>query len=98
MLIVVFFLTNAGKMIARRRWLPEIINRHRDIFENAKFIVEHDGRLDNQIERNDLPYKNIQQNYKKAEKHIKQIERLLDIPNNLTDKKKRIDRLRRYFE
>ena len=98
MLIDGLMLTKTGKLIARRRWLPKIIKGQREAYEKAKFIVEHDGRLDNQIERNDLPYKNIQQTYKKAEKHIKQIERLLDIPNNLTDKKKRIDRLRRYFE
>ena len=97
MLIVVFLLTKAGKMIARKRWLPEIIRVHRGKYETAKFIVEHNGRLDNQIEQNDLPDKNIQRNYKDAEKHISQIERLLDIPHDKTDLSERLDRMRRYF-
>ena len=100
-LIIVFLLNKAGKMIARMRWLPEIVEKHRDIYAQARFIVEHDGLKEKEIERKDAlknPEKCIQTNFDTVDKHLTHIERLLDIPHDKTDYRQRLDRLKCYFD
>jgi hypothetical protein len=101
MLILVFILTKFGNMLARRRWLPKMIMSHKELYEKARFIVEHDGWLEEQIGREDLknnPSKYIHNNLEIVDKSFTQIESLLDIAHDKTDSKARLCRLRRYFE
>lgn len=101
MVIVAFSLTKAGHFVARRRWLPEVLAGQKDLYDEARFILDHDGWRENQLEQKKNlgdSTKDIQANLCKVGKSLTQIESLLDLPRDGTDQRERLKRLRPYFE
>lgn len=43
MVLAVWFLTGFGNWIARRAWLPVVVENQRQLFRSSLFVVEHDG-------------------------------------------------------
>lgn len=98
---IVFCLDCMGKRIARGKWFPIVINKHKDSLNHAIFIIEHDGWRMDQI---GLKYTNAEteeyksKNYNEVEKIISMIEKLLDLPKGDNGLKERAEKLREYFK
>jgi hypothetical protein len=98
---VVFFLTAIGNRIAKRTWMPLIVAKMTDAYNQTRFIIEHDGWRADQMNVKDTladptPYRRA--NFETAESRIAQIEKLLDLPSDGDDLKLRLERLKPYFE
>ena len=101
---LVWLLTGVGNRIARWQWQPAIVESQRELFERAKFIVQHDGWTFEQWEKratlalaltdgSDYKVKNEQM----ANQHLNQIEKLLEVESN-GDLGERVARLERMFK
>ncbi len=100
MLAAFFGFRVGGRKIARRRWLPMIIEFQRPAFDKAKDIISHEGWRSDQLVVKDKvedPRKYIEANYAAANEYIDQIEDLLELPKMTADLKGRVDRLEKYF-
>jgi hypothetical protein len=101
MVILVYSLTTAGNYIARNRWLPKIVSDHKEMYNRAKFIIEHNGLSEDHVMNKESQIdslKNIQANFQEADRYLTQIENILDIPPNKTDRQVRIERLKHFFD
>jgi hypothetical protein len=99
--IIVLSLTRVGNFIARKHWVPHIIVCQEEIYKKAKFIIEHNGLSEIQLEHKEKhgdSEKYIQTNLQETDKYLSQIETMLDIPNDKTDRRERLNRLRRFFD
>lgn len=101
MCAVVPVLTGMGQAIAKQKWLPKIIQSQGEVFQQANFIIDHDGWREDQLElkaKLDDPQKYININFQQADKSISQIEKLLELRNLQKDRKEKIENLRKYFK
>ena len=100
-LVLVFSILAAfATWLARRQWQPEVIGQMREAYEQARFIVKHDGwRPDQFVERGKLsgPEFYRKANVDSAQKSITQIEALLDLPHATADLPSRVARVGWYF-
>lgn len=99
--VLVLLLTVVGNKLARDRWLPKIVESQMELYETAKFIIEHDGWRKDQLLGKDTiadPNRFRSANRQTAEKHCEQIEKLLDISPDTNDLSQRLMRLKSYFE
>lgn len=100
MVLAVWFLTGFGNWIARRAWLPVVVENQRQLFRSSLFVVEHDGWREDQVSVKDKiehPQSYKDENLKTASNRISQIEKVLDLPQSPDDLKTRIERLKPYF-
>jgi hypothetical protein len=98
---VVFVLTAIGNRIAKRSWLPVIVAKMTEAYNQSRFIVEHDGWRADQLNLKDAlsnPTSYRRANFETAENFVAQIEKLLDLPSDGNDMRLRVERLRPYFE
>jgi hypothetical protein len=96
-------LTAAGRRLARRFWLPRIVESQREVYKAARFTIEHDGWRENQFAaQGTLPDPERERlrtaNLKQATEHVEQIEKLLDVRSSLTELMTRLDRIKPFFE
>lgn len=99
--VLVLLLTVIGNKLARDRWLPKIVESQMEIYETAKFIIEHDGwRKDQLLSKDTIAdaerYRSA--NRQTAEKHFEQLEKLLDIRPDTNDLSQRLARIKGYLE
>lgn len=97
---VVIALSKLGVYLARRKWIPETVNNQREVFKQAKYILDNGGWREDQINQksqitNPEEYRAI--NFGKAKEWIEQIEKLLEIKANGPDLKIRAKNLEKYF-
>lgn len=100
-ILLVVPLTAAGRRIAMRYWLPTIVEKMTEAYSQARFIVDHDGWRQDQLNVKDTlsdAARYQQANFDSATKTIAQIEKLLEIPSDTTDLKRRMEKLRPYLE
>lgn len=101
MVLVTMALASLGRHSARKRWLPKILLNQKEVFESARFSVEHEGSQKNDWSNREnlilTPEKRakIEAN---TQKILTQIEDLLEIPNASLDVKERIRIINSYFE
>ena len=96
----VWVLKNVGYHISRQIWLPKVIESQRQIFNNIKYVLEHDGWREDQLESKDKltnSEKYRQDNYEQSEKYIYQIEKLLDMKPAVKELQTRVNNLEKYF-
>lgn len=82
---IVWVLTGVGNWIARLRWQPTVIELQREIFDRAKFVVEHAGWRPEQWEQQETitragdteRYK--AENMRAAGENLSQIEDLFEV-------------------
>ena len=92
-------LTKIGDRVARHSWLPEIVANQREVYEIAKYTVEHDGvRKDQLAAGAALSAEDKAANLKTAASYIEQIEKLLDIEPSQQDLAVRLDEIKPYFD
>jgi len=97
---LVFCLGGVGKIVARRRWQPMVMDSQREAFMSAKFILEHDGWREAQIAIRDKvadPQRYRKANLADAHNYITQIEKLLQLDSSIQDLSNRTARLAPYF-
>ncbi len=102
--LVIAFLVMSTAAFAKRRakkkWLPEIVQSQSTALEQAKDILAHDGWRTDQLNVKDTisdPEKYRSINFETAEKHVAQIEKLLEIKSHGNDLKDRIKKVESYF-
>ena len=94
-------LTAVGRRLARRFWLPRIVESQRDLYKTARFISEHDGWREHQLPLKGTlpnPERDRKANLEAATKYVAQIEKVLDVPSPSTDVMSRLDGLKPLFE
>lgn len=86
---------------SKKKWFPEIIRSQRQVFEQAKDILIHDGWRTDQLDKKTKvpdPERYRKANFETAEEYILQIENLFEIKNkgkkNLTE---RFQKIQKYF-
>jgi hypothetical protein len=89
--LLAWLLTVVGRHLARRLWLPRIIDNQKDLYKTARFIIEHDGHREDQLH-------DRKTNLEAATKSVAQIEKLLDLPSRSTDLTSRLDAIKPFFE
>ncbi len=90
-----------GNRIARRSWIPKIVESHKDVYETARFILKHEGWREDQLAvRATLPDPETYRlaNLNTARSHIEQLERLFEVIPVSTDLEARLTRLSVFFE
>lgn len=104
-IIVVFIaLLAVGKIgywIAKKRWLPKIVEGQEPLYQSAKFILEHEGWREDQWEKRaglSDKEKYVAANMDTACKYLNQIEDLFDCPSGHLESKDRIRQLARFFQ
>jgi len=99
--VVVWWLSIVGRSIARRRWLPRVVEAQRDLFNTAADLVENDGLRPQEV-REGATFgpgaleKRRQSNLADLERHLSQMERLFDVTGS-GPAADRIERLRPLF-
>lgn len=100
--VSVWGLSVVGRRIARRSWLPTIVDGQRELFKAATETVFNDGLTPAELDHTqslplDARERRRASNLADAEAQLSQIERLLEISHKdaLTD---RVERLRPFFE
>ena len=94
------FLNLSTGWLARKSWESAAIEEMREAFDNARFIVEHDGWRSDQWEAkanvtdSDL-YRNA--NFESARRTVHQIETLFEVQPDTADLPLRITQLERFF-
>ncbi len=100
MICTLRILASFGKWIARRSWFPMVLEGQKELFYQAVCIEENNGLREDQL-AGEKSFSNIEQckkaNFDTAEKHVLQIEKLLDLPTGYGSIQERIERLRPYF-
>ena len=81
-------LTAVGNRVARRSWLPQVIENQKEVYKAARFVIEHDGWREDQLAvKGTLPdperYRTA--NLETATRQVEQIEKLLEAPSRSTD-------------
>jgi hypothetical protein len=94
-------LTAVGNLLARRSWLPEIVENQKEVYKAASFVIEHDGWREDQLAvRGTLPdperYRTA--NLETAARQVEQIEKLLEVRSPSTDLRARLDGIKPFFE
>lgn len=100
MSLSLFLLAGLGNWIAKKSWLPAIIESQKEIFHSSLFIVEHDGWREDQLHIKDKlanPEQYRVTNLKTAEERISQIEKLLDLVKTSDDLHARTQQLKPFF-
>lgn len=89
-----------SKVFAKRKWLPKIVEIHKEMFYSSKFIIDHDELREDQIKNIDK-LENIdnfrKSNFRTAEGRISQIENILEVNNNEKNLTSRVNNLKKYF-
>ena len=100
--LMVWMLTGVGNRIARWQWQPNIIRLQSELFEQAMFVVEHEGwdangwkTKDRFIAAGEAENYKVD-NLKAADKNLGQIEKLLEI-ESLGDLHARVAKLQPFF-
>lgn len=100
--LMVWVLTGFGNWIAKMQWQPTIVTLQRDLFDRAKFVVEHDGWTPEHWENREAitragdADRYTLGNLKATEEHLRQIEELLEL-NPQGDLKRRVATLQAAF-
>jgi len=101
-LVFIFYsLTALGKQIAKRIWLPTVVEGEREVYVQARFIVENEGWRQDQLnlkENLSDPAHYQRANFETAERNIAQIEQLLELPSGDSALASRLERLKPYFD
>lgn len=98
--VALLTLTKIGYWIAKRRWLPKLVESQDPLYQKAKFILEHDGWREDQWEKRaelNEKEKYVAANMDTVCKYLNQIEDLFDCPYGHLESKDRIRELARYF-
>ena len=98
--VIVIGLSQLGKWLAKRKWMPLMIAKQKEVYSQAKDILDNDGYRSDQISQKDHmndPEKYRTINLETAKSHITQIEDLLGVKKNSDDLKKRADDLLRFW-
>lgn len=97
---LIFLFAKFGRWIAKRKWLPKIIQSQGQAFDDSLFIFDHNWWRKDQLEikdKLDNPEKYITANKETVEERINQIENLLEI-KRVGNIEERINVLKPYFE
>ncbi len=99
--VLAYLLTAAGNHLARRSWLPRIVESQKELYKAATFIIEHGGWREHQLAvKATLPdperYRTA--NLEAATEYIEQIEKLLGVHSRLTELRTRLDGIKPFFE
>jgi hypothetical protein len=102
MAIVMYSLGALGRNIAKRKWLPLAIESQTELYNLAGEIITNRGFRNNELSRLDSysqeqREKSFSSNYEKADKHIAQIENLLEIKNASSSREEKYSKLSKYF-
>jgi hypothetical protein len=101
-MVLAFLLTAAGKRLARRSWLPRIVESQKGLYKAASFVIEHDGCREDQLTVKGTlhnPELDRTANLERATEHIEQIEKLLfEVPSRSTELRTRLDGIKPFFE
>lgn len=100
MVWLVWGLSAISRLIARPFWLPKVLKSQREVFSKAVFITEHNGWREDQLDKKDSlqdPERFRTANYESVETSLRQIEKLLDLPQRTEDFSERINQLKPYF-
>ena len=91
-----------AKLYAQKHWKKEIIQSQKELFEQANEIFLNNGLNKSQVA--DIPKKSKAElddlkklNWANFDSAISQIEELLDLKNDMADRRKKIERLRKFF-
>ncbi len=101
MIFVIFCLTGAGNFIAKKLWLPKVVESQREVFESSLEIIKNDGWRDDQLgikEKLEDKEKYRKMNFETANERISQIENLFELPIGYADSKNRIENIKPYFK
>ncbi len=92
-------LTVTGERVAKSIWWPKIKSAQSERFQDAEFVIEHDGwRSEQLVIKSQLPAKHRETNLQSAEEGIADIEKLLELPPVKADIRVRLARLKPYFK
>ena len=94
-------LTAAGNRLARRSWLPHVIENQKSVYNAARFVIEHDGWREDQLAVKETipePERFITANLETATRQVEQIEKLLEAPPRSQDLRARLDGIKPFFE
>lgn len=101
MIFIVNMLSIAGYSASKKSWLPQIIKSQREVYLSAKFIIEHDGLREDQINavKNIADKKRYQEiNFSTTRLTVEQIEKLLELKPLENDLIQRLHEIEPYFE
>jgi len=99
-IILIWLTTCAGYAIARRQWLPTIVDGQRDVFHLTEMLIRNDGLEDRHLA---LPADDPQRvpliidGRRRTGEYLTQLEDLLDITERSGTPPQRLDRLRATF-
>lgn len=94
-------LTAVGNRVARRSWLPQIVENQKEVYKAARFVIEHDGWREDQLPvRATLadPERYRTANLETAARQVEQIAKLLEVASPSGDLRARLDGIKPYFE
>ena len=100
MLFFAFLLDKLAKSIAKKKWLPELVEKLREAYKQTSEIIENRG-----LERKQLDLTNKEQdlieiihnNYKRVDERLERIEKLLDIRRKGKNREERIKLLKKFY-
>jgi hypothetical protein len=99
-IILLWLTTCAGYAIARRQWLPTIVDGQRDVFHLTEMLIRNDGLEDRHLALlADDPQREplIIDGRRRTGEYLTQLEDLLDITERSGTPPQRLDRLRATF-
>jgi len=101
MIFVISGLTRAGNFIAKKIWLPKVVESQREVFKSSLDIVENNGWRNDQLNIKEKledkeRYRRI--NLETTNERISQVEKLLELPKASNDLKDRIETIKPYFK
>ncbi len=94
-------LTAVGNRVARRSWLPQIVENQKEVYKATRFVIEHDGWREDQLPARATladPERYRTANLETAARQVEQIEKLLELVSSSGDLRARLDGLTPYFE
>ncbi|HXH21971.1 MAG TPA: hypothetical protein VNN10_08065 [Dehalococcoidia bacterium] len=94
-------LTSVGNRVARRAWLPQVVENQKEVYKAASFIIEHDGWREDQLVTKDTlpdPERYRTANLDTATRQVEQIEKLLELAPCSADLRARLNAIKPFFE
>lgn len=100
MVLIVCGLGRIGYFVAKRSWLPKVIENQRELFTLTTFMVEHGGWEPQEYEHLstlDRKEERLKHNREKLDKNLAQMEKLFDVRGTANTPAQRLEALKRYF-
>lgn len=94
-------LTAVGNRVARRSWLPQVVENQKEVYKAASFVIEHDGWREDQLPVKATladPERYRTANLETVARQVEQIEKLLEVASRSKDLRPRLDGIKPFFE